>query len=173
MHDEVTAATRRDIPAVNTVLEAIGEPGVPRPLLVDLIRRELQAERARRKTSGLTVILQRVRDQVAALRRTRLQTVINATGIIIHTNLGRAPLAAEAADALRELGASYANLEQDLATGTRGARAPYVEHALAMLCHADAAIVVNNCAAALVLITQHLTRRKAEVVISRGEMVQI
>src|SRR5205814_1517741 len=100
MHHELTPRTRRDIPAVNTVIDAVGESGLPRPLLVEIVRRELQAERAQGEASGLTEIVRRVVDRIAAVRRTRLQTVINATGIIIHTNLGRAPLAAEAAEAL-------------------------------------------------------------------------
>ena len=173
MHDEVRSRARRKIPAVNTVLEAVGETDLPRPLVVDVIRRELKSERARRKISSPALILERVEDRLKTLRRSRLQSVINATGIVIHTNLGRAPLAAETAETLREIAGSYANLEQDLATGSRGPRAGYLEHALALLCHSEAATVVNNCAAALVLIVHNFTKLKPEIVISRGEMVQI
>ena len=71
------------------------------------------------------------------------------------------------------IASSYSNLELDLETGNRGRRAPYLERALALLCHAEDAAVVNNCAAALVLIVHHFIQEKPEVVISRGEMVQI
>jgi len=158
---------------VNTVLEAIEAPDLPRPLIVDIVRRELKTERARRRISPPAVIIERIQQRVEALRRSRLQSVINGTGIIVHTNLGRAPLASEAVEGLRKIAGSYANLEQDLATGSRGQRAAYVEHALAVLCGSQAATVVNNCAAALVLVTHHFIRRKPEIIISRGEMVQI
>lgn len=173
MHDKIKSGTRRQIPAVNTLLESIGETDLPRPFIVDIIRRELKVERGRRKVSAPAIILQRIQDRIGALRRSRLQTVINGTGIVIHTNLGRAPLAPEAAEMLRQIASSYANLEQDLVTGTRGPRAGYVEQALSLLCRSEAATVVNNCAAALLLIVHHFTRQKPEIVISRGEMVQI
>ncbi len=96
----------------------------------------------------------------------RLQPVINGTGVVVHTNLGRAPIAPPN-------NAGYTNLEIDLATGRRGKRAAYVEQCLAELCGAEAAMVTNNCAAALVLILRHLTAEKKEVIISRGELVQI
>ncbi|MDB6146946.1 MAG: L-seryl-tRNA(Sec) selenium transferase, partial [Spartobacteria bacterium] len=161
------------IPAVNAVLEALGQSDVPRPLLVDLVRRELAQERRKSRVGSTETIVERIRHQLEGLRQTRLQPVINGTGIIIHTNLGRAPLANEAAEKLREIAASYSNLEQDLATGNRGHRAGYLEHSLALLCQAESAAVVNNCAAALVLIVKHFIRKKPEILISRGEMVQI
>jgi L-seryl-tRNA(Ser) seleniumtransferase len=173
MHDKMKSGTRRGIPAVNKVLEALGETDLPRPLLVDLVRRELASERTKRKVSSVDLILDRVRKGADDLRRSRLQTVINGTGILIHTNLGRAPLSADAAEMLRQISASYANLEQDLITGERGHRAAYLEHSLALLCRSERATVVNNCAAALVLIVRHFIRKKPEIVISRGEMVQI
>src|SRR5438045_4017219 len=173
MHDKMKSGTRRGIPAVNTVLEALGETDLPRPLLDDLVRQELASERSKRKVSRVDLILDRVHRRADDLRRSRLQTVINGTGILIHTNLGRAPLSADAAEMLRQISASYANLEQDLNTGERGHRAAYLEHCLALLCRSERATVVNNCAAALVLIVRHFIRKKAEIVISRGEMVQI
>ena len=99
--------------------------------------------------------------------------MINGTGIIIHTNFGRAPLGPAAIRALAEIGSTYNNLEYDLTTGARGKRAGYLENGLALLCGSEAATVVNNCAAALVLIVRHFTRKKPEVIISRGELVQI
>ncbi|MEY2525544.1 MAG: hypothetical protein QOE73_315, partial [Verrucomicrobiota bacterium] len=83
MHDEITSRTRREIPAVNKVLGALGEYDVPRPLIIDLIRRELKSERGRRNISSAEGIVGRVRHALGLLRRSRLQTVINGTGIII------------------------------------------------------------------------------------------
>ena len=100
-----------------------------------------------------------VRRSLDEFRASRLQSVINGTGIVIHTNFGRAPLPSEAMHALNEIGAAYSNLEYDLAKGERGGRGAYVESALALLCEAEAATVVNNCAAALLLIVQHFTRK--------------
>jgi L-seryl-tRNA(Ser) seleniumtransferase len=173
MHDKIKNRTRRGIPAVNNVVESLGQTDLPRRLVVDVVRRELALERAKRKISTPEAIVGRVRERIDAIRRSRLQTVINGTGIIIHTNLGRAPLALEAAEMLQGVAASYVNLEQDLNTGARGQRADYVERALAVLCQSESATVVNNCAAALVLIVRHFIQKKPEVVISRGEMVQI
>ncbi len=118
------------------------------------------------------------------LRASRIQPVINGTGIVIHTNFGRAPLPSGAIRALNKVGAAYSNLEYDVVTGERGSRGSYVETALALLCEAEAATVVNNCAAALVLIANHFTNRnierrsskgdcRTEIIISRGELVQI
>ena len=173
MHDKIESGSRREIPSVNSVLEALGEFDVPRPLIVDLIRSELTKERNRAAVDPVDKILERIRAGVTDLRRSRLQTVVNGTGILIHTNLGRAPLAQDAAEKLNRIASSYSNLELDLITGDRGSRAPYVTRALALLCHAEDAAIVNNCAAALVLIVSHFVRQKPEIVISRGEMVQI
>jgi L-seryl-tRNA(Ser) seleniumtransferase len=173
MHDEVKTGTRRDIPAVSRVEQALGEVDLPRPLVLDVIRRELQNERAKNAVSSSGAVVEHVMAGIELLRRSRLQTVVNGTGIIIHTNLGRAPIDADAAESIARIAASYTNVELDLSVGKRGRRAGYVEHSLAILCRTEAATVVNNCAAALVLIAHHLTQKKSEVIISRGEMVQI
>jgi L-seryl-tRNA(Ser) seleniumtransferase len=173
MHDKIESGSRREIPAVNTVLDALGEYDVPRPLIIDVIRQHLAQERKKRTVASPDAILERIRKTISALRRSRLQTVINGTGILVHTNLGRAPIAGDSAESLRQIAASYSNLELDLETGSRGRRAPYLEHTLALLCHAESAAVVNNCAAALVLVIHHFVQQKREIVISRGEMVQI
>src|SRR5262249_8241048 len=102
-----------------------------------------------------------------------LQPVINGTGILVHTNLGRAPLPETVLDTVREIGGGYSNLEYDLVGGERGGRAAYLESALARLCEAEAATVVNNCAATLLLVLRPFTKAKNEVIISRGELVQI
>ncbi len=98
--------------------------------------------------------------------------VINATGIVIHTNLGRAPLADEAIAAVTRIARGYSNLELDLETGKRSSRYQHVEALLTRLSGAEAAVVVNNCAAA-VLLTLNTFCRESEVVISRGELIEI
>src|SRR5437660_2710896 len=190
MREKVKPRSRREIPAVNKVLDALGEydlaaaSELPRPLVVDLVRRELSQIRSNGEIPEFESMVQHLHGSLERLRASRLQQVINGTGIVIHTNFGRAPIAPEAIRALTEIGSGYSNLEYDLATGERGHRGAYIENALALLCGAEAATVVNNCAAALVLIVHHFTRSKGrarppgaplqlEIVISRGEMVQI
>jgi len=173
MHDRVKSEPRRKIPAVSKILDALGRCDLPRPVVVDLVRRRLSQIRAGTDVSGFESIVSDLRGSLDELRASRLQPIINATGIVIHTNFGRAPLAIEAVRAVNEIGSRYSNLEYDLATGERGRRGSYIENALALLCGAESAIVVNNCAAALVLIVRHFTQRKSEVIISRGELVQI
>jgi L-seryl-tRNA(Ser) seleniumtransferase len=193
MHDRIKSRARRQIPAVGRILDALGHCDLARPVIVDLVRRKLSEIRAERSVPEFESIIALVRRSLDELRASRLQPVINGTGIVIHTNFGRAPLASEAIRALNEIGSGYSNLEYDLATGRRGRRGSYVENALALLCRAEAATVVNNCAAALVLIVHHFTKKNGrarplataepvhggggpgapEVVISRGELVQI
>jgi L-seryl-tRNA(Ser) seleniumtransferase len=175
MHDKMKSQSRREIPAVNKFLEALEQYDLPRPLIVDLVRRELAKERKKFRVESFPLLLARVRAALDELRRSRLQTVINGTGIIVHTNLGRAPLALGAMKLLSEIAPGYTNLEYDLASGDRGQRGAYLERALALVCGTESATVVNNCAAALVLIVRHFTAPKpeVEVVISRGELVQI
>jgi L-seryl-tRNA(Ser) seleniumtransferase len=175
MHDKMKSRSRREIPAVNKFLEALEQYDLPRPLIVDLVRRELAKERKKFRVESFPLLFARVRAALEELRGSRLQTVINGTGIIVHTNLGRAPLAPAAMKLLSEIAPGYTNLEYDLASGDRGQRGAYLERALALVCGAESATVVNNCAAALVLTVRHFTASKpeVEVVISRGELVQI
>lgn len=178
--------SRREIPAVGAIIESLGQLDLPRPLVVDLVRRELAELRKGRNIPESNVILDRVRAAIDKLRGSRIQPVINATGVVVHTNLGRSPLPQGAGEVLRNVASAYNNIELDLRTGERGKRGSYLESALAVLCEAEAATVVNNCAAALVLIVHHFVDQKAdgfkpsssrtakgEVVISRGELVQI
>jgi L-seryl-tRNA(Ser) seleniumtransferase len=109
---------------------------------------------------------------LAASFRPSLRRVINATGVIIHTNLGRAPLAEAAVARIRELAGGYTNLEYDVDAGRRGARDTHAEALLRRLTGAEAAVVVNNCAAATLLALSALARGR-EVVISRAELVEI
>ena len=172
---------RRQIPAVSKILDALGHSGLPRPFVVEIVRRKLSQIRASSVAPEFESIVDDLRRSLDEFRASKLQPIINGTGIVIHTNFGRAPLPREAVDALNEIGGAYSNLEYDLAKGERGGRGVYVESALALLCEAEAATVVNNCAAALLLIVQHFTRKTGrarppctpEVVISRGELVQI
>jgi len=172
MHDKIKSRSRRAIPAVNKFLEALEQYDLPRPLIVDLVRRELAKERKKFRVESFPALLARVRVALDDLRRARLQSVINGTGVIVHTNLGRAPLAPDAMKLL-SVASAYTNLEYDLATGDRGHRGAYLERALALVCGAESATVVNNCAATLVLIVRHFIATKPEVIISRGELVQI
>ncbi|HSU86103.1 MAG TPA: L-seryl-tRNA(Sec) selenium transferase [Chthoniobacterales bacterium] len=164
---------RRAIPAVGRILEALGNLNLPRPLVIQLVRQHLTSLRGSEVVPPFDQIVFDLRRAIVRLEGSRLQPLINGTGVVIHTNFGRAPLGAAAMRALAEIGSSYNNLEYDLTTGARGKRAGYLEMGLALLCGSEAATVVNNCAAALVLIVRHFTRKKPEVIISRGELVQI
>ncbi|MGC2718636.1 MAG: L-seryl-tRNA(Sec) selenium transferase [Candidatus Acidiferrales bacterium] len=113
-----------------------------------------------------------VRAQVASALAPSLRRVINATGVILHTNLGRAPLSTEAASAIAATSTRYSNLEYDIAAGKRGRRDVHTSAALAELAGAEAAIVVNNNAAAIFLVL-HALAKGQEVVVSRGELIEI
>lgn len=173
MHDKVKSRSRRHIPAVNTVLEALDAVDLPRPVIVALVRRELSALRGSDKIVEFQDVFDHVLKALNRHVRSRLQPVINGTGVILHTNFGRAPLSQNALAEIAQVSGSYSNLEFDLPSGQRGDRAGYLEQNLAILCGAEAAMVVNNCAAALVLIVRHFIKAKPEVIISRGEIVQI
>lgn len=117
-------------------------------------------------------IAQHIHLQLASNQAYRLQRVINATGVVIHTNLGRSLLAPEAVENLQAVAASYINLEYDLAKGERGSRYAHVEAALKALTQAEAALVVNNNAAAVFLALQALAAGR-EVIVSRGQLIEI
>ena len=107
-----------------------------------------------------------------AEQRKRIQRVINATGVIIHTNLGRAPLSKKAVSAIAENASRYCNLEYDLETGKRGRRGERAENLLAEITGAESALIVNNCAAACILVLTALCKN-GEAIVSRGELVEI
>jgi L-seryl-tRNA(Ser) seleniumtransferase len=180
------------IPAVEKLLQALGDTGLPRPIVVEVVRRELAGLRKQKSIPAFDVVLASVRESLRDLRSSRIRPLINGTGILIHTNFGRAPLGPGVIEAMASVGSSYNNLEYSLIGGTRGGRAAYLEKCLAVLCGAEAATVVNNNAAALVLILRHFcqtdvaaSQRRAgraahnkpfpknEVIISRGELIQI
>src|SRR5438093_87931 len=111
-------------------------------------------------------------ERLATLRRPRLRRAINATGIVVHTNLGRAPLAEAALERVHEVGRGYSNLEYDLSSGARGSRQDHVSDLLRRMTGAEAALVVNNNAAAVLLALAALAEGR-EVIVSRGELIEI
>jgi L-seryl-tRNA(Ser) seleniumtransferase len=173
MNRAIVTESRRRIPSVNKVVCEIDNCDLPRRVVVDVVRHELELLRAEKKIPKFSGVMNRVRTAIDALHLARIQPVINGTGIVIHTNFGRAPLGPALIESLTASGANYTNLEYDLTSGERGHRATYLEHNLALLCGAEATTVVNNCAAALILLLRHFTAKKKEVVISRGELIQI
>ena len=140
-----------------------------RELVVDAIRAQIAVEREGGGDGHDR--LAAVESRLHALAAPRLRHVINATGVILHTNLGRAPLSRAAVDALA-VAAGYSNLELDLESGKRGERAALVSGLLTTLFRADAALAVNNNAAAVLLALTALARDR-EVIVSRGQLVEI
>jgi L-seryl-tRNA(Ser) seleniumtransferase len=138
------------------------------------LRDELGAGRIAAVTLGDAVerIERGVETRLRAAMRPSLVRVVNATGVIVHTNLGRAPLSAAALARVQEVAGGYTNLEYDLAAGRRGRRDTHAEKLIARLTGADAAVVVNNNAAATLLLLAALANGR-EVIISRGELVEI
>ena len=135
--------------------------------MLDGLRREI-----REGLEELPDIPSRVREQVEALSAMRLKRVINATGIVLHTNLGRAPFAPEAAEAVADVARGYSNTEMNLADGKRGGRLDGVREPLRQLTGCEDALAVNNNAGAVMLALTALAKGR-EVVVSRGELVEI
>ena len=144
-----------------------------RPLLVSAARSALARAREEIKAGADPGdLVGRVELELAATREARLRRTINATGVIIHTNLGRAPLAQEALERVSAVAAGYSNLEYDLGEGGRGSRQDHVAPILRRLTGAEAALVVNNNAAAVLLALAALAEGR-EVLVSRGELIEI
>jgi len=170
----------RKIPSVDRVLahERLSPlvETYPHDRLVRLIRRYLERERdavaVGKKALSLSRIAAAVYNQVKTMEMPSLRPVINATGVILHTNLGRAPLSPEATAAMDTVARGYSNLEFNLESGTRGSRQIHVESLLCELSGAEAALVVNNNASGVLLGLMALARRK-EVIVSRGQAVEI
>ncbi|GFE62495.1 L-seryl-tRNA(Sec) selenium transferase [Geobacter sp. AOG2] len=171
----------RQIPKVDRVLAWAGTASLvashPRPELVTAIREVLERLRAAAR-SGVSCDLSE--EGVVALvsaeldRRCTpsLRDVVNASGVVIHTNLGRSPLADDAEEAIHRASRGYSNLEFDLTTGERGTRYAHVEGLICELTGAEAALVVNNNAAAVILALSSLAQGR-DVIVSRGELVEI
>jgi L-seryl-tRNA(Ser) seleniumtransferase len=173
----------RDLPSVNDVLQSPTVLALTADYahgqIVSAIRRELTAvrERLRRGESvdgalEVQALAARVAERLGQELRPKLRTVINATGIVLHTNLGRAPIAEEAARAAYEAARGYLNLELDLETGKRSSRPLAVREWICRLTGAESATAVNNNAAATVLALRALCQGK-EVIISRGQLIEI
>jgi L-seryl-tRNA(Ser) seleniumtransferase len=160
------------LPATQTLIERFG-----RELTVEALRSVLdERRRAVLKGSGATAdedsLAAEAAGWLAAVLEPTLRPVINATGIIVHTNLGRAPLSEAALEAVAAVAAGYSTLEYDLEDGKRGSRAVHAEQLLQRLTGAEAALTVNNNAAAILLMLSALCRGR-EVIISRGQLVEI
>jgi L-seryl-tRNA(Ser) seleniumtransferase len=176
-----TRASRlRALPAVETLLRhpALAEAldRLPRPLVLEAVRSALAEQRSRLRRGAEVVdaesLATSAADRATAARRPLLRRVLNATGVVLHTNLGRAPLSLAARTAIAEVARGYCSVEYDLATGRRGERGTGVERWLKRLSGAEGALVVNNGAAALLLALSALAAGK-QVVVSRGELVEI
>jgi L-seryl-tRNA(Ser) seleniumtransferase len=142
-------------PSVDALARSLANSSeLPHPLLVEVARAAIAAGDA-----------ESAAERADAMQRAMLQRVINATGVLLHTNLGRAPLAVDQP-------AGYRNLELRLDTGTRGGRRDHAATLLANACGAEAALVVNNCAAAVMLVLAALAHDR-DVLVSRGEAVEI
>jgi L-seryl-tRNA(Ser) seleniumtransferase len=167
----------RELPSVDELLgaEALGAlvERHGRPVVLQAARTALARAREEIK-AGYEAgdLVARVGAELETLFRPRLRRVLNATGIVVHTNLGRAPLAEEALERVAEVGRGYSNLEYDLEAGTRGSRQDHVAAGLRDLTGAEAALVVNNNAAAVLLALAALAAER-EVIVSRGELVEI
>jgi L-seryl-tRNA(Ser) seleniumtransferase len=158
----------RDLPSVDELAR-----GADDPLAVDAARMVLVRAREQIRAGADPGDLgERLREELAAARAPRLRRVLNATGVIVHTNLGRAPLAAGALEQVADAAAGYSNLEYDLEAGARGSRQTHVAELLGRLTGAEAALVVNNNAAAVLLALAALAEGR-EVLVSRGELIEI
>jgi L-seryl-tRNA(Ser) seleniumtransferase len=165
----------RQRPTIATLEQRHGHAATVSALreVADAVRHEIGAGRRYAAVDEVVRDIEgRVPGALARMTRGSLRPVINATGVVIHTNLGRAPLAAAARSRLNEIARGYSNLEYDLMRGGRGSRAVHAEALLQTLTGAEAAVVVNNNAAATLLILAALAAGR-EVVISRGELVEI
>jgi L-seryl-tRNA(Ser) seleniumtransferase len=167
---------RRRLPAVDALL---AEPAIaalaaahPRSLLVRAVRETLDVARVNGGAPPAGGWAAAVQERVARAAAPSLAPVINATGVVLHTNLGRAPLARAAIEAMARVAAGYAALEYDLGRGARGSRHAHCRDLLVELTGAADALVVNNAAAALLLALSALAR-DGEAIVSRGELIEI
>jgi L-seryl-tRNA(Ser) seleniumtransferase len=169
---------RRDLPGVGALLESAGLAPLlaraPRATVTNAVRAAIESVRSgsRPAPASAAAWSDLVEARLADITRASLRPVINATGVVLHTNLGRAPLAVAAIRAMREIAGGFSNLEYDLETGERGSRYTHCVQLLREITGCEDALAVNNCAAALVLAVDTFARDR-DVIISRGELVEI
>ena len=158
----------RDLPSVDELARTTDDP-----LAVEAARAVLARARQQIQAgSDPGDLAERFQEELLAAHAARLRRVLNATGVIVHTNLGRAPLATAALDQVAEAARGYSNLEYDLVAGSRGSRQTHVSDLLRRLTGAEASLVVNNNAAAVLLALAALAEGR-EVLVSRGELIEI
>jgi L-seryl-tRNA(Ser) seleniumtransferase len=162
----------RELPAVH---ELAAQLDAPHALAVAAARRAIDEQRSLLQTGSAASlsVTDRARGHLAALSARSLREVINATGVVLHTNLGRAPLSARAQEAVAAVAAGYSNLELDLDHGGRGSRHSHVEPLLRELTGAEAAMVVGNGAGAVLLAAAALAGPGRAIIVSRGQLVEI
>ncbi|MEP6495823.1 MAG: L-seryl-tRNA(Sec) selenium transferase [bacterium] len=174
----MTSDARRALPSVTLLLDSDAVRPLleraPRAVVVDAIRRTIDA--ARSAPAGAPANEREwasaVASAVARATRPSLRRVLNGTGVVLHTNLGRAPLAQSAIEAIAAVASGFSNLEYDVERGERGSRYTHCAALLRELTGADDALVVNNCAAALVLSLNTVAEQR-DAIVSRGELIEI
>lgn len=168
-----TNAILRNIPKVDEVISLLEESGAPKTVVREAVREVLEDLResilagSQSDVPAMDAILKMAGEKIQKKEKMSLRPVINATGIILHTNLGRAKMGEAAARAALQAARNYSTLEYDVEKGARGSRYAHVEKLLIQLSGAEAAMVVNNNAAAVMLVLNTLAQNK-EVVISGG-----
>ncbi len=176
----MTTESFRALPSVDELLQNHTLRGyerhVGRAVVVEAVRASLDAAReeirAGRAAPMPALLIDAITERIEQAVRPTLTRVINATGVILHTNLGRAPLSQDALKAIQDAASSYSNLEYDLEAGERGSRYVHAEELIKKLTGAEAALVVNNNAAAVMFILRAFAENK-EVIVSRGQLVEI
>ncbi len=162
----------RALPSVDRLAAALDAPHTS---AVAAARAVIDERRAELRAGAVDEpdLVARARERLARAEQPSLRRVLNATGVIVHTNLGRAPLAAAAREAVARAAEGYSTLEWDPSTGARGSRHDHVAPLLAELTGAEAAMAVNNCAAAVLLAAAALAGPGRDIVVSRGQLVEI
>lgn len=164
-------AMLRHLPSVDNLVREVSSP-LPSSLVTEIVRRAIDETRDLLKAGEEADARELVREKLVHLELSRPHNLLNATGVLLHTNLGRAPLAPAAAEAAHHAATGYGNLEFDVTTGKRGGRGAYVKRLLRTLTGAEAAMVVGNNAGAL-LLTLAALGGDGEVPVSRGELIEI
>lgn len=169
---EGSDVSHRWIPSVDRLVGSASDVDVPRMLIVDVVRSVLAQVKGEAVALSEEELVRRVDEEVGRVALSRPQSVVNATGVLLHTNLGRAPLHHDAAAAASEVALSYSNLELSMESGHRGGRGARARHLLRVLTGAEHAMVVNNNAGGLLLALSVLAGG-GDVIVSRGELIEI